>query len=191
LPLDPMETRLNRLENDIHKLKVLYDQYFRGVSNDLPQILADAVSREVRSFSTTVIQNTSFKFRAQQLVARYNAYLHVWQKGLREIEEGRVKRKRVGSEKLQQGLETNTFVFSNPDAERNEMERMIHRVHLEYKRLGSLDTPEAGRIREMVEEQTRKVRARYGVKEVAYEVNHEGDKVRIKVKPVGRPAAGA
>jgi hypothetical protein len=191
LPLDPFEIRLNGLESDIQKLRMLYDQYFRGVSNDIPQNLHDAVAREVRAFSTgikTLTQNTSFKFRSQQLVARYNSYLHVWQKGLRDIEEGRVQRKRIGSEKVDHVLDTNVFVFSTPASEAGELERMIKRVRLEYKRLGHAQTPEASRLRQMVEEQTRAVRERFKVHEVAYEVLHEGDKVRIRVKPVGAAA---
>ncbi len=194
MPLDPFEIRLNNLENDIQKLRMLYDQYFRGVSNDIPQGLHDAVAREVRVLSTgikTLTQNTSFKFRSQQLVARFNSYLHVWQKGLREIDDGSVPRKRIGSEKSDHILETNVFVFSTPASEASELERMIKRVRLEYKRLGHAQTPEASRIRQMVEEQTRTVKERYKVREVAYEVLHEGDKVRIRVKPVGAAAKGS
>lgn len=189
MALDPFEHRLNQLENDIQKLKVLYDQYFRGVAKEIPQTLHDSVAREVRTFSTglkTLTTNTSFRFRAQQLVARYNSYLHIWQKSLRDIEEGKVQRKRVGGENTEHALETSQFVFSRPEGEQGEMERMLKRVRLEYKRLGNTDGPSAERIRRMVEEQTKAVRSRFGVDEVAYEVAHDGQKVRIKVKPVGK-----
>ncbi len=186
--MDPTDEKIKQLEQGIHRLRLAYEQYFRGVAKENPEVLAADVARRVRDITSGLSQvtNTGQRFKIQQMVARYNSFNTIWQKTLRGIDEGKLRRGRAGAVTTAEEavLETNTFVFSTPGKEQNEMDRLIKRLRLEYVRVNAGTTPQATRIRKMVEDQTGAVKAKYGCEEVAYEVVSEGEKVKIRVKPV-------
>jgi len=183
-----MEQRISKLEKDIHRLKTAYDQYFSGVDRMPPEKLAESVAREVRSLTSTVITNTALRFRAQQAVSRYQTYHAFWQKNLRELEEGRKPRRRVTGRPAASGDEhpTSIFEISTSNAENGEMEKLFSALEKEYRSAGTGKALDMGRMRQVLEEQTRTIREKYGCKKVAFKVINEGGKVKIKASPVNR-----
>ncbi|MDY0301590.1 MAG: MXAN_5187 C-terminal domain-containing protein [Trichlorobacter sp.] len=89
-----IEEDLPLLESRLHKLITSYELYFLGSEKREPlQQLAD-VEQLVRRYAGVNINNTMYKHRYNNLVARFGSYRQLWQKTVREIEEGRYSRDR-------------------------------------------------------------------------------------------------
>jgi hypothetical protein len=182
-----MEDRIRRLEHDIHRLKVAYDQYFSGVERRPPELLAGKVAKEVRTLTSTVMTNTAQRFKSQQLISRYNTYQQFWQKNLRDLEEGRRPRRVVRSgsastAKPQPGV----FEVTTGATEQDQMEKLFSALNHEYKKTGNGRGPDMTKLREALTEQTKTIREKYGVEKVAFRVVNEEGKVKIKAAPAQR-----
>ncbi|UCG38775.1 MAG: hypothetical protein JSV00_00635 [bacterium] len=181
-----METRILKLEQNIQRLKTVYEQYFAGVERRPPDKLAETVAREVRSLTATVINNTALRFRAQQAISRYNTYLSYWQKNLRDLEEGRKPKRRVTGGAVPEESPTGVFEVSTSRSERSEMEKLFSALSREYRKIGNGKTPDMAKVRKALEDQTKAIREKYGCEKVAFRVVNEGGKVKIKAAPAER-----
>jgi hypothetical protein len=181
-----MESRISKLERDIQKLKMAYEQYFAGVERQTPDKLAAAVAREVRSLTGTVINNTALRFRAQQAISRYQVYLTYWQKNLRDLEDGKKPRRRAMVPSTPEKTTAGTFEVSTSKVERGVMEKFFSALKREYRLTGASKAPDMGKIRKALEDQTKTIREKYGSEKVLYKIVSEDGKVKIKASPVNK-----
>ncbi|MDT8396054.1 MAG: MXAN_5187 C-terminal domain-containing protein [bacterium] len=182
-----MENRIRRLEQDIHKLKTAYEQYFSGIERRPPEMLAEKVAREVRTMSSTAITNTALRFRNQQIISRYNTYHQYWQKNLRDLEEGRRPRRQIrGSASSAPEAPADVLEVSTGATEHNQMEKLVSTLSREYQKVGNGKGPDMARLREALVQQTKMVREKYGVDKVVFRVVNEEGKVKIKAAPSRR-----
>ena len=84
------------LETKISKLKVEYEQYFLRVIKKQPIQLREEIDRLVNTYHGRNINNSSQKFRLNNLIAKYNTYRTYWNRTLRAIEEGTYHRQSEG-----------------------------------------------------------------------------------------------
>lgn len=178
-----MEDRLKLLESNVNKLKSEYDQFFLGVLKTPPEKLASDVAREIRLLSTATVTNTALKFRIQQVVSRYNTYLQYWQRNLRDLEEGRVPRRRLASQ-VSEAPGPEAIEISSTETDREGMEALFRALVREYRKCG-VAAPDISKVRNMVREQTNALKDKYGCDKVAYRVLSEEGRVKIKATPVG------
>jgi hypothetical protein len=181
-----MESRIRKLESDIQKLKTAYDQYFAGVERKTPDKLAAAVAREVRALTATVINNTALRFRAQQAISRYQVYFTYWQKNLKDMEDGKKPRRRGMGHAVPQKPATGVFEVSTTKAERGEMEKLFSALSREYRRTGKGKSPDMGKMRRALEDQTKAIKEKYGSERVAFRIVSEEGKVKVKASPVNK-----
>jgi len=182
-----MEAKITKLEKDIEQLKKAYERYFSGVERLAPERLAASVAREVRSFTGTAITNTALRFRVQQAIARYQTYLTYWQKTLKELEEGKKIRRRLGektAETFPEGGDTLEMTASG--AGKGSMEQFYAALTREYKRAGMKKVPEVRRVQVALEDQMKAIRERFSCEKVVFKVVSEDGKVRIKASPSRR-----
>lgn len=85
-----LESDLGRLERLIQKLEGEYDQFFSGQIRGIPLKTQSAIQGIIRNHSSRAIQNPGLRFRYANLVARYNSFRKVWERRIREQEEGRL-----------------------------------------------------------------------------------------------------
>lgn len=84
--------RCAELEAAVDSLKVRYEQYFLGLSR-LPPLEDHALIRSALiQLRASFVRNTSARFRVQSLHNRFLSYERMWQRTLREIEEGTYRR---------------------------------------------------------------------------------------------------
>src|SRR3954469_6224991 len=86
-------------------LQVLYEKYFLGIDRRPPEQERKRVSTRMRELRTTMVKNTALKFRIQTLFAKLISFERMWDRTLREMEEGTYKRD-VFKAKLRQNRET-------------------------------------------------------------------------------------
>ena len=84
-----LQNDLENLEQLIRKLEFEYDQFFGGQLRSLPLKTEGAIEQIIRAYGGRAIQNPAVRFRYTNLVARYNTFRRVWDRRVREMEEGR------------------------------------------------------------------------------------------------------
>ncbi len=92
LPQEKFAEDLDELEEAITNLQVLYEKYFLGIDRRPPEQERLRVSRKMREMRTTMVRNTALKFRINTLFAKLISFERMWDRTLREIEEGTYKR---------------------------------------------------------------------------------------------------
>ena len=76
---------LNKLEDDIRRLKIEYEVYFSGGSKRPPQDLVFRVERTVKRYSSDASKlNFGQRFKFNALIQKYAVYNDLWRKKLRE-----------------------------------------------------------------------------------------------------------
>jgi hypothetical protein len=92
LPQEKLAEELDTVDEDLAKLQVLYEKYFLGIDRRPPDAERKSVSGRLRTMRTTVVKNTGLKFRINTLFAKLISYERMWDRTLREIEDGTYKR---------------------------------------------------------------------------------------------------
>ena len=92
LPQERLAEALDAVEEDLTNLQVLYEKYFLGIDRKPPDNERKSVSKRLREMRTTTVKNTGLKFRINTLFAKLISYERMWDRTLREIEDGTYKR---------------------------------------------------------------------------------------------------
>jgi len=92
LPQEKLAEDLDLLEEAMTGLQVLYEKYFLGIDRRPPDAQRRQVSEKMRLLKTTQVKNTALKFRIQTMFAKLISFERMWDRTLREMEEGTYKR---------------------------------------------------------------------------------------------------
>ena len=92
LPQERFADELDELDESIAALQVLYEKYFLGLDRRPPEQERKRVSVRMRELKEQMVRNTALKFRVNTLFAKLLSFERMWDRTLREIEEGTYKR---------------------------------------------------------------------------------------------------
>jgi hypothetical protein len=87
-----VEELLDNLDKLLDRLKVMYEQYFLGISKLAPTHLHTDAERKMREIAQIQIRNTGLRYRYATLSQKFGAYNTYWKRTLRQIEQGRYVR---------------------------------------------------------------------------------------------------
>src|SRR5947209_18876347 len=82
------DDELDKLEEDIRKLKNKYDQFFAGIQKMPPSHERRMVEVYIHELSKKKIRDKTRRFRLGQTLSRFNQYREMWGRKMREREEG-------------------------------------------------------------------------------------------------------
>lgn len=89
---DKYVTELDNLDKHISRLRVLYDQYFMGIERLEPLHLRNEIKKTMRRSDILKRGSTVLKFRYRSLQQRFTSYGSYWDRIVRMIEEGQIRR---------------------------------------------------------------------------------------------------
>jgi hypothetical protein len=92
LPQDKLAEDLDELDESIQNLQVLYEKYFLGIDRKAPDAERRRISLKMREMRTVMVRNTALKFRINTMFAKLLSFERMWDRTLREMEEGTYKR---------------------------------------------------------------------------------------------------
>jgi hypothetical protein len=92
LPQDKLQEELDAMDQSIGELQVSYEKYFLGIDRRPPDRDRKLVSDRMRILKTTLVKNTALKFRLHTLFAKLISFERMWDRTLREMEEGTYRR---------------------------------------------------------------------------------------------------
>lgn len=101
-----VEAFVNELQRKLDRLRVLYDQYFLGVSKREPLEAVKDVVRIIHLLEQQQIRNTSMRFRLRSLIQKFNVQRTLWRRTVRAIEMGTHKRevRRLRNRLVEEGV---------------------------------------------------------------------------------------
>jgi hypothetical protein len=192
------DEELDKLEEDIRRLKSRYDQFFNGINKHVPSFERHQIEAVIHEISKQKMRDNGRRFRFTTILSRYNQYREMWGRKMREREEGPVdfRRRQAAMEapaKPPSGAHAaapvtlapaDPYVRMTPGANGEELRKLygeIERAHLD---MGKLSNVSLEQLATMIEKQGDIVRAKYNVKTVAFRVETIDGKVKLKAKPL-------
>jgi len=187
LPQEKYAEELSDLDEGISVLQVLYEKYFLGIDRKPPEQERKRISEKARELRTRSIRNTALKFKVNTLFAKLISFERMWDRTLREIEEGTYKRD-VFKAKLRAGdrdeRRTGPVKPAAPSISDANLRRLYDTYVVARKRCGeatdglTFDSM-AARIRSQVPELMQKHKA----KNIEFKVVIKGGKAILKAVP--------
>jgi len=187
LPQEKYAEELNDLDEGMSGLQVLYEKYFLGIDRKPPDQERKRISEKARELRTTSIRNTALKFKVNTLFAKLISFERMWDRTLREIEDGTYKRD-VFKAKLRAGdrdePRTGPVKPAAPSISDANLRRLYDTYLVARKRCGeatdglTFDSM-AARIRSQVPELIQKHKA----KNIEFKVVIKGGKAILKAVP--------
>jgi hypothetical protein len=86
--IQSIDEDLEELEHNITRLRLEYEQYFRGVMKREPFALKGKVQKIITQYLTKPPRSSTHKFRFNSLNARFQSLRNMWGRTMREIESG-------------------------------------------------------------------------------------------------------
>lgn len=166
------------LEMKINQLRIDYDQYFSGRLKIPPFKLQEQIKRIIRLYSSRQIHNTGLNFRYKSQVARYTTYDSMWQRHIRLINDGTLKR----------GASFLSAASANKKEASSSNETPAEKLYKEYVQAKSslkqnTSDVKVQSLQSMIEKQTAAIKEKYKCSSVDYKVVTEGGKAKIKAIP--------
>lgn len=83
--------QLQHLEVRIEVVRRKFAKYFNGFDRTPPIVEFDQIKREFREFATVGFATGQARFKAQNLIARWNLLKNIWERDMQRMEEGKFR----------------------------------------------------------------------------------------------------
>jgi hypothetical protein len=196
------DDELDKLEEDIRRLKNRYDQFFAGINKVLPSFERRQVETAIHEISKQKIRDKTRRFRLSTIVSRFNQYRELWGRKMRELEEGPLDFRRRQAAMSAPGPRIpdpeppraeaarvtsgapDPYVRMTPNGNGEQIRALLAEIERENQRLGKASSLTVDQLAAMVQKQSEIVRAKYHVNTVAFRVETVDGKVKLKAKPL-------
>jgi hypothetical protein len=202
--MTPEETN-NQIEDMIKRLKAQYDLFFSGARKIPPIEDRKRLDVLIRETTKNRIRDNGQRFRFNTLVSRYVQYQELWNRQMREREEGPLDYRRraaaFGSEALPlpppappppaprqernvTSPDAGSYVRVTSESNGEAIAALHARISEAQREIGKDALLTVRQVAAMVEKQATELRSRYGVSAIAFRVETVDGKVKIKAKPL-------
>ena len=193
---------LDRLDVAIRQLQVKWDLFFNGAEKKPPADMQSQVEALVRRYANTEIRNNGERFRYQGLSARFSTFSELWQKRLRAREEGKAfgvhglraeqlpppappgPAPRAAAAAAAAGGVPGEIRVSDPSRDATAVRQLYERFVEERRRAGEAKTPAFDAFRDLIGQQTSRIRAEKGAQAVDFRLETKDGKVSLKARVV-------
>jgi len=177
---------MQRLEAALKQLEAEYNMYFAGRLPKPPWETRTRVAALVKQYDRAYIQNYGDRFRFATLQARYQAFVDLWDKGLKAREEGRAsgpfaqRPAADGAGRRGEDAVKHTAAFKDPTKEMDKLHELYNSLVQARKEIGEEAVP-FHKFADLVKSQVKKLTSE-GHKEVAFRVAVKDGKVNFTAR---------
>jgi hypothetical protein len=189
LPQHKFAEDLDELDEAITGLHVLYEKYFLGIDRRPPEQERKRVSSKTRELRTQMIRNTALKFRINTLFAKLISFERMWDRTLREIEEGTYKRdvfkaKMHMKEKVDTKKGQAAAAPAPPQISEDHLRRLYDTYLVARKRCGEpVDGISYDAVASRIRAQVPQLMEKHKAKNIEFKVVIKGGKAILKAIP--------
>jgi hypothetical protein len=199
-PRSDFDRELQALETELRRLEAEYNMFFAGRLPKLPWDQRSRVDTLMKRYDRMHIQNTGDRFRFQTIQSRWAAFCELWERQLKNQEQGRRARMRTAAAPAPAAAAPATAPFeatarvkdhvvavtsvSNPDMQQDRVQSLYQQL-ADARREAGEKPVEYERFTELVKAQISKLGD--GGREVAFRVAVKDGKVTLTAKTVGEP----
>lgn len=188
------DDELDKLEEDIRRLKNKYDQFFNGITKVPPSFERHQVEAMIHEISKQKMRDNTRRFRFNTVLSRFNQFREMWSRRMREREEGPLDfRRRQAAMQAEPepppparvtSQAADPYVRMTPGGDGDEIRRLHQEIEQANRQLGKPAGVTLEQLEKMVRQQSDLVRQKYNVKTVAFRVETVDGKVKLKAKPL-------
>lgn len=171
---------LDKFEDDVKRLKLEYDIFFNGGSNQYPQKFHEQLDADVKRLFNLPLMSYAQRFRLTTLASRLSTYNDLWQRNLRNLEEGRPL-SFVPQPEPRVHRRVEISVGSEPD--RESLDQLFQEYCRARERVGKKEPIDPLRFDEMVVAKVRAMQEQKSCSEVVFLVSIEEGDVKLKARP--------
>ena len=197
-----LQEDLERLDVTLRQLQVKWELFFNGAEKKPPSELQTQVEALIRRYANAEIRNNGERFRYQGLSARFSTFNELWQKRLRAREEGKAFGQHgLRAEKLpppvappppatspapaaRPAAAAAEIRVSDPARDGAAVRALYDRFVEERRRAGEGQAPAFENFRDLIGQQTERIRAEKGALAVDFRLETKDGKVSLKARIV-------
>jgi len=194
------DDELDKLEEDIRKLKNKYDQFFTGITKLPPIQDRRNIEVYIHELSKQKMRDNTRRFRFNTLLTCYNQFREMWARKMREREEGPMDFRRRQAAMTSEpaapppppppdaprvtSAKADPYVKVAPESNGDAVRKLYAEIEREHLKMGKLPPITMEQLGQMVQKQSEVVRSKYHVNSVAFRVETVDGKVKLKAKPL-------
>ena len=192
-PTRPSAThQLDLVADGIEKFKIEFERFLAGATVVPPDDHKAKLMRDLRELRTANLRTSADQFRLASLEARFNSYSELFNRRLRDREEGRGARPtRAAAAAPERRLDATSGVVVT---DRLEAEAVAALYQTLTRRVsdaagggaGAAPTMELDTFRGYLSQQIESIRLKTGCEAVQFRIASEDGKLKLKAKPVSK-----
>lgn len=186
---------IREIELDFAQLQKEYNQFFGGVTLVEPWELKEKLSYKLKRLRNLPNLRSAESFRADNLTAKIQSYLGLWERQLQEKMGSRKPKTRPEDQKEeiapqeepkktksapQKGATSRRITIENPHLERENVVALYDEFARHNLQLGKRELVSFSKFQAFVQKQTSKIQMSKKAKKVSYEVITKDGKVMLK-----------
>jgi hypothetical protein len=181
-----VDEELNKLEDDLRRLKIEYEVYFNGATPRPPRDTLFRVETMIKRYSSDQSKlNFAQRFRFTSLAQKYAVQSQLWRRKLQEKEEGRSLSGQLTRTiaKMKKPMAENTMriVCTDPDSEAEKITQLLEAMKRARIQAGeSIRNLDSAAFHRFIKEKTWQMKQRLDCDKVQFSVSIEGGKVKFK-----------
>jgi hypothetical protein len=186
-----IDEQLNRLEDEIRRLKVEFDIFFNGGAVKPPYDTKYRVESLVKRLYDVRGMSFGQRFRYNSLVSRFNVYKELWRRNIKEREEGSTREREAIVEPVKKHLPA-VVRCCDPAAEPDKVRELYDHLVRAKRSCGEpVDDVSFDRFERMIGAQVRQIKEKLNCEEIEFTIEIADGAVKFKAKAAkaGEPGA--
>ena len=174
------EQELNRLAQSIQELRIDFERFLNGAVLIPPEEKKTEIQRQIRRLRQANLQGAAETFRLGSLEARFNSLNELYNRRLRDHEEGRGRRPAAaGAPSSRHDVERGVVLGESVD------DRAVEALYSGLQRRpGEGPQFDLDSFRTYLRRQVSTLREKTGCREVQFRVSEENGKMKLKARPL-------
>ena len=179
----PAGELLDRLARDVKQLQVDFERFFSGALPFLPEELRGSIQAQLRHLRGANLTAAADNFRLGDLEARFNTYNELFNRRLREREEGR-RAARPAPPAAERRFDPRQGIVVAGAVEPEAAAALYQGLATG----GEAPRFDLGTFQSYLDRQVAAIRGKTGCAEVQFRLAEEDGKLKLKARPIGAPA---
>ena len=177
---------LQELELKLGRLKIEYEQYFLGGLKREPQFLRGEIQRLIQQYLQRPPTNARQKFRFSSICSRYQSYRQLWERTLRQIDDGSYQKHIFQAELRERERRGSGEPFAPPEpvngkSAGSHIERLYRAFAAVRKKTGEgMGDLTPSKLAALVKKQTAELRRTHGKGTLRFRVVVEEGRARLR-----------